>query len=48
LIREINFKKSCKDHKKRIFEEKIKLEWNKFLDRNKDIKRDEKLDKILD
>ena len=41
-------KRSCRLSDKKSRESKLEYQWKKFLDNNKDIKRDSTLDKILD
>ncbi len=41
-------KKSCKNVEKRRRDREISNQWNRFLEKNKDLKRDNKLNKILD
>jgi hypothetical protein len=41
-------KKSCKNVEKRRRDREISNQWNRFLEKNKDLKRDTKLNKILD
>ncbi len=41
-------KESCNLVDKRMRESEIAFNWNKFLEKNKDLKRDTKLNKILD
>ncbi len=41
-------KKSCKLVDKRRREQEISRNWNKFLERNKDLKRDNRINQVLD
>jgi hypothetical protein len=41
-------KRSAKLFKERVKEEMISRKWKQFLERNKDLNRDRKIDKILD
>ena len=43
----IRVKKSANNFKERSKQEMISLKWNRFLDNNKDLKRDKKLNDIL-
>ena len=43
----IRVKKSANNFKERSKQEMISLKWNRFLDSNKDLKRDKKLNDIL-
>ncbi len=43
-----HIKRSCKNAEKRKREKEISYEWNRFLENNKDLRRDNKLNKILD
>jgi hypothetical protein len=47
MILMIRVKKSASNFKERSKQEMISLKWNRFLDNNKDLKRDKKLNDIL-
>jgi len=47
MILMLRVKKSASNFKERSKQEMISLKWNRFLDNNKDLKRDKKLNDIL-
>jgi hypothetical protein len=47
MILMLRVKKSANNFKERSKQEMISLKWNRFLDSNKDLKRDKKLNDIL-